>query len=126
MVEVGVRYDSCVQFFQVKFISIESWIRRCRVLGSWVDPAVKQDAAGSCLDEHGSSSYLVESSESYESNVACFAKCRPKDPLADITENPAALFAFGVKVVSGACNDLGVWRRRSKYSWPPSCLLYNL
>jgi len=108
MVEVGVRYDNCIQLFQIKFVSIKSWVRGCRILCSWVDPAVEQNAAGSCLDEHGCSSYLVESSEGDESNVTCFAKCGAKDSLAYITQDPAAFFALRVKDVPSARNDLRV------------------
>ena len=108
MVEVGVRYDYCIQLFQIEFVSIKSWVRGCRILCSWVDPAVEKDAAGSCLNEHGCSSYLVESSEGYESNVACFAKCGAKDSLAYITQDSAAFFALRVKDVASARNDLGV------------------
>src|SRR2546422_3177511 len=36
VVKVGVRYDYCVQLFQVKFVSIESWVCRSWVLGSRV------------------------------------------------------------------------------------------
>ncbi len=44
----------------------------------------------------------MKRSEGYESNVAGFAKCGPKDSFSDVTEDPAALFAFSVKDMSGA------------------------
>jgi hypothetical protein len=50
----------------------------------------------------------MKSSEGYEPNIAGFAKSRAKNPLANITENPTALFALRVKDVPGARDDLGV------------------
>ena len=108
VVEVGVRYYNCVKLFEVKFVSIKSRVGRGRVLRSRVYSAVKQNAARSCLDEHGRSPYLVKGSEGYESYVACFAESGAKDSLADVPEDSAAFFALGVKNVPSARNDLGV------------------